>query len=388
VKWITGAKIKSLIVTGDHKAVMLCCLYLVIIFVHILSCTVDLFVERIDMAVFKFIIASILAALFFLYLRRMDTRLFALLLVGVVEIGITAIIAVNQFGHFSTTYPFLILFGFFFFFNIREALLLSLLHLLYWGIFFGYGAYLYPEHPILHSGTAIVGMVSTAIFFILFGIFYHYTTESYLRQLEHTNSQNELLLKEIHHRVKNNLNTIASIIGLQIFDLDGKKETHPREVLQNTQLRIESIAMIHESLYHHVETEMIEFGEYIRNLASLINRTLGRNIGVYVMSDHLSFPFEQMFRLGIIFNELFTNSIKYAFVPPHIDDRIDISLIKKQNSYLFVYKENRNGALDLKKIRKSRSLGMKMIQLTVAEMGGTLKIEKDGGVKFTISFSR
>ncbi len=379
-------RIESLLKGGDHKTIMLCCLYLVVTLVYLFAGVVDLFLGYMYAATLKIGISLVLTLLFLLFLKRQNVRLFALLLIGMVEIGITAIVTTNQFSHFSTTYPFLILFGFFFFFNVREALVLSALHLLYWGLIFVYGADLYPDHPVLHSGTAIVGMIVTAIFFTLFGIFYYYSTESYLSQLEHSNSRNELLLKEIHHRVKNNLNTIASIIGLQIFDLDEKRASDSKEILQNTKLRIESIAMIHESLYKHIETEMIDFGEYIRNLSTLINRTLGRNIGVHIASDHLALPLEQIFRLGIIFNELFTNSIKYAFVPPLIDDRIDISLTKEGERYLFVYKESRNVRLDLERIRKSRSLGMKMIQLTIAEMGGTLEIGEEEGAKFTISF--
>jgi two-component sensor histidine kinase len=231
-----------------------------------------------------------------------------------------------------------------------------------------------------------INMFTTSVVVVFLGIFYHLSTEVTYKKLEKSNKKNETLLKEIHHRIKNNLNIIASIFGLQILNLKKGISKSAEEVLKDNKMRIESIAMIHESLYKSHDISQVPFNEYVLNLTGLINQTYNRNVSVKIDSNGIYLPLESMFRLGIILNELFTNSIKYAFEHDKSSDQVWIVLSKENNYYHFAYHESRNEHIDIDKMLESKTLGIRLIQLTVMQMEGTLDIIHDNGLIFKIIF--
>ena len=126
--------------------------------------------------------------------------------------------------------------------------------------------------------------------------------------------EKQILLKEIHHRVKNNLQIINSLLNLQ-----SKAVTDPQTlvILQESQNRIRAMALIHEKLYQTENLESIHFNEYIRNLVTSLLRSSRNNqqvIRVTYVEDDINLPLESAIPCGLIMNELITNSIKYAFV--------------------------------------------------------------------------
>ena len=229
-------------------------------------------------------------------------------------------------------------------------------------------------------------MFTTSVVVVFLGLFYHLSTEVTYEKLEASNKKNETLLKEIHHRIKNNLNVIASIFGLQILNLKKGISKSTEEVLKDNKMRIESIAMIHESLYQNHDIGKAPFKGYVQKLTGLINKTYNRNISVHIDSQNISLPLETMFRLGIILNELFTNSIKYAFEHDEKSDQVNVKLYRDGDDCYFTYHESRNEHIDIPKILNSQTLGMRLIQLTVKQMDGTLDISHNDGLIFTIIF--
>ena len=109
----------------------------------------------------------------------------------------------------------LITFALWYFFTLKHALWMSLFHFLFWVGIYLYGYYNYTEHILLHNATAMMGLVISYIFMALFGFSYYLSTSKYQTKLEQANLQQKLLLKEIHHRVKNNLNIVSSMLGIQ-----------------------------------------------------------------------------------------------------------------------------------------------------------------------------
>jgi two-component sensor histidine kinase len=191
---------------------------------------------------------------------------------------------------------------------------------------------------------------------------------------------------EIHHRIKNNLNMIASIIGLQILNLEKTNIHDTKEILLNSKLRIEVVAMIHESLYQHNNNEEIDFKEYTKKLTQLILRTYNQDVLVKINTEVPILHEDIMLRLGIIINELFTNSIKHSFSKSNQKKCIKIGLLKKDKHYIFTYHNPYNINADLNKILHSDTLGIKLINLTVKQMGGECKVEQNEGLLFTITF--
>lgn len=379
---------KNIFQNKDYKYTMLGCLYVTIIIVHLLASAVDLYRDRFDMATIKLVTALISGVLLYLFLNSKYMRRFAVALIVLVELELLLVVLKNQFDNFSTAYPLMIIFVFFFFFKIRNALLMTIGHFVYWITLFGYGAYLYPNHTVLHNPTALIGMVIVSVFFVLFGVFYYYSTEISYRELKRSSTQNEILLREIHHRIKNNLNMVASMIGLQILSDRDKVEKSPREVLTDSKLRIEAMAMVHESLYKNQDVDKVNFQKYVINLTDLIKKTYGEKVSVDVNCDDLAVPLDLMFRLGIIINELFANSIKYAFVPDHVGDQVHISLREDEDDYIFRYHESKNEQVDIEKLLDSKTLGVRLIKLTVKQMGGDLDVSRNEGLVFTIRFPK
>jgi two-component sensor histidine kinase len=198
--------------------------------------------------------------------------------------------------------------------------------------------------------------------------------------------ERKVLDTEIHHRIKNNLNTIASILGLQINTLDTVSEKRTKKILKNSKKRIETIAMNHESLYKNEKTGLVSFCSYAQNLTDMINHSYDRNISVQIEGNQISLPTETMFLMGIILSELFTNSIKYAFEKDKDDDQVKISLSKHKNHFLFSYHESRNENIDIEKILNSQTLGIRLVKLIVKQLEGTLEVTRNRGLIFVIEF--
>jgi two-component sensor histidine kinase len=326
------------------------------------------------------------AVLLYGYIRSGNTRSYAIFLIVIVEMD-SAFVMLNQhFSNFVTIYPFFIIFGFFFFFKLRTAVWLTLTHLVYWLSISAYGHYAFPEDPTFQV-VSLANIIVSSIIATVFAYFYHISTEITYEELEHANRQKAILLKEIHHRIKNNLNKISSLIGLQMLSIKNGQTEDSEEVLRKSKLRIEAMAMVHDALYRTNNLEKIKFEKYIKNLTQLINQTYGKNIPAEVRADDIYLPLEVMMKIGLIINELLTNSIKHALVGKNDGSLILIELRKDQNNCVLVYHQKSKQTIDIDSLEKSNTLGMKLIRLIVKEMDGEIEISNDRGLKFVICFS-
>jgi two-component sensor histidine kinase len=378
--------IKHIFKSKDHKEIMLAGLLVSSFVIYIVLALSALYVGLTDVFWIKLSVGFIIGILFFVCTYYKNIPLITILLFIVLEIDTSLAMLSEHLFDFISIYPFFIIFGFFFFFRLKTALWMSFIHFIYWTIATIMRQHEVMDHPKFQVVISDINMLTTSVVVVLLGIFYNISTEVTYEKLEIANEKHEMLLKEIHHRIKNNLNIIASIFGLQILNLKKGVSKSTEEVLKDNKVRIESIAIIHESLYQNNDIGKVPFDEYARNLTKLINKTYNRNISVQIDSDDISLPLEMMFRLGIILNELFTNSIKYAFEHDAQKDQVWIALSKDKDKYHFVYHESRNENIDIKKMLSAKTLGMRLIQLTVKQMDGTLDIAHNNGLIFTIKF--
>lgn len=149
--------------------------------------------------------------------------------------------------------------------------------------------------------------------------------------IEAKSKQNETLLKEIHHRVKNNLQTISSLLYLQSY---GEKNQQTKENLALTQQRVESMALIHKNLYQRDNLAAIEMKEYIKNLSeSLISsyQSSSKKVDLLLDMPVYELDIDRAIPLGLIINEIVTNSLKYAY-PENYNAKLHISLSKLDTS--------------------------------------------------------
>ena len=196
--------------------------------------------------------------------------------------------------------------------------------------------------------------------------------------------EKEILLKEVHHRVKNNLQIIYSLINLQSNSISDKNVLDIFKVSQN---RIKSMALIHEKLYRQNNLSMVNFTEYLSDLASSLAYSYG------IETSHIEFKLntQQVFlnidlavSLGLCVTELITNCFKYAF-PDRRRGEICLDLNFYDNHKMILsIKDNGIGLPDSFDFKKKDSLGLKLVSSLVEQHHGLLKIDTNGATAFIL----
>lgn len=202
------------------------------------------------------------------------------------------------------------------------------------------------------------------------------------KELIRKNSENELLLKEIHHRVKNNMQIISSFLNLQFSDFEDEKV---KDALLKSKDRINSMALIHTKIYQSKELLSINFCEYIQSLTKAIEEgySLNKNIRFKITDSNIVFEIDLMINLGLIITEIITNSFKHAFNELN-EGIITIDLKKKVNSYHLLISDNGKG-LDLSNIEKN-TLGLDIVKALVEQINATIEINSQNGLKYSLKF--
>jgi PAS domain S-box-containing protein len=206
-------------------------------------------------------------------------------------------------------------------------------------------------------------------------------------QIKASLKEKDALLKEIHHRVKNNLQIISSILSLQEAKVD---DAASREILADSRNRIKSMALIHEKLYGARELSSIDFAEYITSLMSHLSRSYGGSYGrVVTRTDvkDVALNLDIAIPLGLIVNELVTNSFKHAF-PADASGEIFVELHKaKDGKYLLVVGDNGLGMPADFDITRTSSLGLQLVQALAQQINSQVTVEHGKGTVFKITFS-
>jgi PAS domain S-box-containing protein len=206
-------------------------------------------------------------------------------------------------------------------------------------------------------------------------------------QIKASLKEKDALLKEIHHRVKNNLQIISSILSLQEAKVDDMAN---REILRDSRDRIRSMALIHEKLYGSHNLSSIDFSEYIASLLSHLSSSYGGNSGrIAVRTDieSLSLNIDVAIPLGLMMNEIVTNSFKHAF-PGEAPGEIFVELHKvKDEKYLLAIGDNGVGMPADFDIERTSSLGLQLVQALSQQINSQVTIEHEKGTVFKIAFA-
>jgi two-component sensor histidine kinase len=204
-------------------------------------------------------------------------------------------------------------------------------------------------------------------------------------ELEKLNNEKDVILKEMHHRVKNNLQIISSLIRLQIDEGDNNFNG----VLDKTQSRIETIASIHESLYKHKDLALIDVANYWEKLIndcmnSLVNEPANFKLDLEI--DYLELPVDKMIPLALLINELVTNSILHGFKGKD-HGSIYLSLKLVNGKYLLSYKDDGVGFKEITENDKENHFGHFLIEGFAEQLNGSIeKIDGGVGVHFELEF--
>ncbi|WP_420628845.1 sensor histidine kinase [Candidatus Leptofilum sp.] len=205
-------------------------------------------------------------------------------------------------------------------------------------------------------------------------------------QIQASLQEKEILLKEIHHRVKNNLQVISSLLDLQSAYIE---DDAVQEMFQESRSRVRSMALVHEQLYQSIDLARIDFADYVQNLASYLLRVYGQmasGVTLDVDVDNTPLSVETAVPLGLIINELVSNALKHAF-PNGRSGQIRTHL-RAEDDYLYLtVQDDGIGFPDDVDFRQSPSLGLTIIMTLVNQLQGQIELSTQDGTRFELVFS-
>ncbi len=212
------------------------------------------------------------------------------------------------------------------------------------------------------------------------------------RQIKESLREKETLIKEIHHRVKNNMQVISSLLNLQTRYIT---DEHITQALEECRMRINSMSLIHENLYRNENLALINFYDYanllLEEIINSYNIDKNINLNLYIDSEIL-FDIETAIPCGLIINEITTNALKYAFDGRDYGN-INLSLIKNDaNNTKFKYNmeigDDGVGIPDEIDIEKTKTLGLHLIRILVKQLKGKVELIRENGTQYKILFSK
>jgi len=224
------------------------------------------------------------------------------------------------------------------------------------------------------------------------GIVYDITARKQAEeQLKAAFTEKEVLLREVYHRVKNNLQVLIYLIDMQSETLNDPKVLQPFKEFQS---RIRAMALVHEELYQAKDLAQIDFGVYLQNLTTYLFHALadGQAIALRVDADNVFIDVNIAIPLGMIVNELVTNALKYAF-PEDRDrggeDEISIKFELQEDEYVLTVSDNGVGLPAEYDWRTTQSLGMKLVNIWASyQLKGNIEVDTTYGTAFTIRFKQ
>jgi two-component sensor histidine kinase len=203
-------------------------------------------------------------------------------------------------------------------------------------------------------------------------------------------AEKEMLLKEIHHRVKNNLQVIYSFLELQSLYIEDKKAI---EAFKNSQKRVQAMAIIHEKLYKSKDLSKINFRKYLSSLIlSLFDsyHLMDRQVRLEIQVEDVFLDIDTSIPLGLVINELVSNSLKHAF-PDGRKGELRVNLEEsedKEYDLILTVEDNGIGFPEGLDFEDSNSLGMRIVSALVRQIHGTIDLDGTEGTRFTIKFKK
>ena len=248
------------------------------------------------------------------------------------------------------------------------------------------------EIAFQNEKIALYGLISfLLIIFLLISLYILGKIRKQSKELTEKNilinkslKEKELLVREVHHRVKNNFQIVSSLLELQSKNIEDEKAL---ELAKEGKNRVKSMALIHQKLYQN-KSGLVDFDEYIellvKELSSLYKSD--NKIETEIISKNMEFDVDTAIPLGLIINEIITNSYKYAF-NENKESLLSISINKQDNAnFKLVIKDNGPGISSDFDIKKAKSLGLRLVNRLVKQLHGTLSLSNENGARFEILF--
>lgn len=198
-------------------------------------------------------------------------------------------------------------------------------------------------------------------------------------------NEKEYILKEVHHRVKNNMNIISGLLALQAGTHDDLQTNY---ILLDAAGRVQSMMILYDKLYRSEISGNLSIKDYLLSLINEIINIFPRHESIKIRTqiDDVCLNSQKLSTLGIIINELITNSMKYAF-PDRTEMVITVTASKKENSMLIIFEDNGPGIPESVTFENSSGFGFQLIDMLITQLNGSIRIERGNGTRFIIEFN-
>lgn len=371
--------IKHFIENNNFQKVLIYGFYITFIAVNIIAILIDASHHNYTSAIIE-LATIVTCSVLFWYTHKTQNLTFGAYGIWVGPIAVYMLIIFSGFVYWNFYFTILIPLAFYTIFPFKLSFVQTGIHFFIVIILMIIG-YFITDNNFLHDIDSVSAFLISVIFMIAFGVFYHANLENSYNKLYKSNQQKEILLKEVHHRVKNNLNVLGSIFGLQAM----RETSHTKDILLHNKLKIESMSMVHEMLYRDNDFSNIDFYAYTKTLASHIFELFEKqDIDIVIKSHNISLPLEIMLKIGLMLNEMITNSLKYGMSDKKLS--IHISCERDDSNCILKYQDNGQNEVDFDKLHNSKGIGMKLIQLTSKELDGEIEIYYDNGLNYKLKF--
>jgi PAS domain S-box-containing protein len=201
------------------------------------------------------------------------------------------------------------------------------------------------------------------------------------KQIRDSLREKEVLLKEIHHRVKNNLQIISSLLELQSIQIQNEET---KTLFKESQSRVKSMALVHERIYRSDDLSSINYKDYIAELANFLFYTYNKpGVNYMLDADDVRMSIDNAIPCGIIINELISNALKHAF-PDDKSGQVKISLKKIKKNIILTIADDGVGIKPGLDFKKSKSLGLELINALVLQLNAQISVVSEKGTAFTI----
>jgi len=344
-------------------------------------------------------IYNVFSSVFFitmLYLIKKEASVKLVFFISCFEVALHAYLGTYYVGSGCNFIFFIFILPSIFLLNPKWKLWESSLFFLNIVLFYLLNIFLFKEHKaiyqldnflVFYTGIASILIVMFMIFLM---VFYYsklvVTNDKVLRKLNKKltkkNEEKQLIIKEIHHRIKNNLQVVISLLRLQASKVEDEEVVN---MFRNTQKRIFSMALLHENLLQESDLELINAHEHFKYLIeNLINSyAVGKEIDVEINIENIDLGMQTLTPLGLIINEIITNSLKHAF---NETKKGKIGIVMKRlydKRYEIQISDNGSGYV---KNGKSNGVGTRLVSIFIKQLNGTLELLKDQGTVYKITF--
>ncbi len=208
------------------------------------------------------------------------------------------------------------------------------------------------------------------------------------QQLTRTLQEKDVLLKEVHHRVKNNLQMVSSLLYFQVESEDDQRVL---DILQSSRDRIRSMAMVHEQIYQSETLAHILFERYIRSITMYLFHAYGVNIDrvqLQIDAEPVILTVETAIPCALVLNELVSNALKHAF-PHNRAGLVHVAFSEREQEYCFVVRDTGIGLPEGCDIRRHDTLGLTLVtDLAEKQLHGTVTVIREAGTTVTVTFPK